>query len=206
MRILGLVPARAGSKGIQHKNIKDLDGKPLMYYAIQNVIDVLGECFVSTDSEYYAGLAEELGAGVLERPASLSQDDTRLIQVLSYHCEGFDGVLCQPPTAPLVKPQTLLKLLDGAHRGSSSVTVSQSREWGRILGSEIVYPRQNRPKKYVLDGCASFRGSEMLSECNLHTNALWKPNFVEIRPPENLNIDDEYDWGLAEHFMRLENG
>ena len=197
MKVLGLVPARAGSKGILHKNIRGLGGRPLMAYAIENVRSVLGKCFVSTDSEEYAEIAESYGAIVLERPDGLADDRTRLVEVAAYHGKGYDGVLMQPPTAPFVTENTLLRLLSGVHRGHSAVTVHPSREYGTIEG-HTVYPRQRREPKWVLNGCASFRGADVLQECDLKSNALWNPHYVEIHYPEALNIDDAWDWQLAE--------
>jgi CMP-N-acetylneuraminic acid synthetase len=169
-----------------------------MYYAIRNIRNVLGKCYVSTDSEEYARYAEDCGAIVLERPEGLGTDETRIIEVLSYHGKGYDGVLCQPPTAPFVSEETLLRLLSGIHRGSSAITVTKSRENGRIWGEKTVYPRQKRQEKFFLNGCASFRGAEVLLECDLTTNALFEPSLVEIPYPEALNIDDAWDWTVAE--------
>lgn len=195
---MGLVPARAGSKGIPDKNIKELRGRPLLSYAIQNVKEILGKCFVSTDSEIYAEIAEEWGAIVLERPAELAKDSARLIEVLAYHGLGYDGVLCQVPTAPFVSESTLLRLLAGIHKGSSACTVSKCREHPSLMvGEKHVYPRQIREPKFFLNGCASFRGADVLRECDLSTNALWNPNYVEVQWPEALNIDDAWDWQIA---------
>lgn len=165
-----------------------------MSYAIENVQDVLGKCYVSTDSEEYGRIAEEYGAIVLERPERLSGDYTRLIEVLQYHGEGYDGVLCQPPTAPFVTPGTLLRLI----RSPCAVTVSEAREHPCLMvGAEPVYPRQKRGKALYLNGCASFRGKDVLKECDFASNALWNPHLVEIKAPESINIDDEWDFRVA---------
>lgn len=194
-KLLGLVPARSGSKEIPGKNIKTLNGLPLMVYAIRNIQGVLGKCFVSTDSEEYAQIAEQYGAIILERPPELATDDARLIDVLAFHGKGYDGVLCQPPTAPFVKPETLLRLL----KFPCAMTVSKAREHPSLMvGKEPVYPRQRRAPALFLNGCASFRGKALLERCDLKTNALDGAHLVEIAPPESLNIDDWWDWSQAE--------
>jgi len=77
--IVALIPARSGSKGVPHKNIKLLNGKPLMAYSITAacLTDEIDRVIVSTDSEHYANLAREYGAEVpFLRPAEISGDSS----------------------------------------------------------------------------------------------------------------------------------
>ncbi len=166
-----------------------------MAYAIRNIQSVLGKCFLSTDSEEYARIGEDYGAIILERPKELATDEARLIEVLSYHGKGYDGVLCQPPTAPFVTHETLEALMVGP----DAVTVSRAREHPSLMvGEDPIYPRQKRRIWYFLNGCASFRRKESLKRCDFRANALENPRHILIEPPESLNIDDEWDWTLAE--------
>lgn len=76
MNNLAIIPARSGSKGLKNKNIKLLDGKPLLAYTIEAAIDsgVFDEVMVSTDSEEYAKIAIEYGAKV---PFLRSQENSK---------------------------------------------------------------------------------------------------------------------------------
>lgn len=111
MRNIAIIPARSGSKGLPDKNIKELLGKPLMYYTIQAAC--LSNCFetvmVSTDSEEYANIAKECGAevpflrsGDLAADTSGSWDVVREV-LARYHEMGkeFDYVALLQPTSPL---------------------------------------------------------------------------------------------------------
>lgn len=106
MDVVGLVPARAGSKGIPRKNLTSVAGKPLLQWTIEAGVEskALTRLVVSTDWDEAAALARELGADVLERPAELARDETPMLAVVQ-HALGELGrcdllVLLQP-TSPL---------------------------------------------------------------------------------------------------------
>ena len=83
-RVLAVIPARGGSKGIPKKNIRLLNGKPLIAYAIDNAIRcrLIDDVVVSTDSEEIAYIAESCGANVLMRGTGLSEDSVTLDPVV----------------------------------------------------------------------------------------------------------------------------
>lgn len=79
-KILGIIPARGGSKGIPDKNIRILDGNPLIYYSIHSasMSGIIDRLILSTDSSEIADVGRKLGTEVpFLRPANLAQDDTR---------------------------------------------------------------------------------------------------------------------------------
>lgn len=110
MRILGIIPARGGSKGIPRKNIRPMAGKPLIYYSIaaaqlSNSVDRL---VVSTDDAEIADVSRSFGVEVRMRPAALAADDTPTRDVLQHVVEelasqGYrpDAVMTLQPTSPL---------------------------------------------------------------------------------------------------------
>ena len=115
-RMLVVIPARSGSKGLRGKNIRRIDGKPLLVHAIELAMKSRrrGEDWtiaVSTDSRKYAGLATKSGALVPElRPRPLAKDSARLIDVVFYALGameqahgGFDCVSMLTPTTPLTR-------------------------------------------------------------------------------------------------------
>ena len=112
-RILAVIPARAGSKGIKDKNIIDLCGKPLIAYSIQSALGskYIDKVVVSTDGENIAKVAKEWGAEVpFIRPDYLSHDKAKSIDAV-LHCieevealgEKFDYMVLLQPTQPLRK-------------------------------------------------------------------------------------------------------
>ncbi len=114
MKILSIIPARGGSKGIPKKNIIDVNGKPLIAYTIEPAMEALrngaiDEVIVSTDSEEIAEVARSFGASVpFLRPENISGDKAKSIEfiqhALDYFKKGgrhFDAILLLQPTSPL---------------------------------------------------------------------------------------------------------
>ena len=109
MRILAIIPARGGSKGIPKKNIVPLAGKPLILYTIEaaQLAKSLDRIVVSTDSFEISELCQSVGCEVLSRPAALSVDYTTTLSVLQHALEVFskadyfpDAVMTLQPTSP----------------------------------------------------------------------------------------------------------
>lgn len=112
-RVLALVPARSGSKGLPGKNIRLLGGKPLLAWPIEAALasKYVDRVIVSTDSEHYAGLARAAGADVpFLRPADLASDDApsidfilHAVDTLAATSENYDYLLLLEPTSPLTE-------------------------------------------------------------------------------------------------------
>ena len=106
MEVVGLIPARAESKGIPRKNLVPLAGKPLLQWTIEAGAgsEVLTRVVVSTDWEEAATLARALGAEVLERPAELARDETPMLEVVRHALGALgrcDVLVLLQPTSPL---------------------------------------------------------------------------------------------------------
>ena len=102
MKTLAIIPAREGSKGLPHKNIKMIAGLPLIGWTIHQALQSnLDKVIVSTDGELIARIAKMFGAEVLMRPPELAQDDSpisdTIIHALSI-CKGYDAVVLLEPT------------------------------------------------------------------------------------------------------------
>src|SRR3989344_4807350 len=112
-KILAIIPARGGSKGVPGKNIKPLAGKPLIAYTIAEAkkSKYIDRLVVSTENKEIAKVAREFMAEVIERPAELARDETPTPPVLRQAVEfleakeGYlpDLVLLLPCTCPLRK-------------------------------------------------------------------------------------------------------
>ena len=115
--IVGLIPARAGSKRVPHKNIRPLAGHPVMAYTIAAALEseVFSDVIVSTDSEQYAEIARYYGAEVpFLRPSELAGDVSPDIEWLAYTLEKlaengrkYDCFSILRPTSPFRLPQTI---------------------------------------------------------------------------------------------------
>ncbi len=157
-RILGLIPARGGSKRLPRKNVKLLKGKPLIEWSIKQAkrSHLISRVVVSTDDEEIASIAKKCGAEVpFLRPEHLARDDSSSIDVIlhcldffSNHGETFDVVLLIEPTSPLRKKQDLdnglTLLLDNFDRADSVISVGEIHlehpKWVKRIDEGYVKP------------------------------------------------------------------
>lgn len=109
-KVLAFIGARSGSKGLKDKNIKRLNGKPLMAWTIEAALasEFVDSVVVSTDSEEYAEIATSYGAQVVLRPEELAGDDASLMAALQHGYQqiqerfgDFDTLINLQPTSPL---------------------------------------------------------------------------------------------------------
>ncbi len=112
MKILAVIPARAGSKGIPNKNIRIVGGHPLVYYSIKNALDseYITDIIVTTDSEPVRLIAEQMGVDVKIRSEQLCGDSITLDSVI-YDAipkdKSWDYIITMQPTSPTLKVSTL---------------------------------------------------------------------------------------------------
>ena len=220
MKILPLVPARGGSKGVKNKNIKGLSGKPLLSWTIQSVqASSLGDVYVSTDNSEIAAEARKMGAQVIDRPPHLASDEARSLDVILHalentNRENFDAVMLLQPTSPfraardiddavqsyinaVPKADSLVSVTDigGAHPARMRKIVNgllQTPEYAR--GLEGV-PRQELDKLYILNGAIYLTSVETLRSRSL-TGSRSIPHIMPAA--RSINIDTEFDFYLAE--------
>lgn len=141
MKILGIIPARGGSKGIPHKNIVTVGGKPLIQYSIDLGLKAIAEglidrCVVSTDDEGIAQIARDLGGDVpFLRPAEIANDTAKSIDFMIHaldflHKSGqsFDAVLLLQPTSPLRSLEDVRNIVQRFESGRSESLISVYRE------------------------------------------------------------------------------
>ena len=121
MEILAIIPARGGSKGIPHKNIKELCGHPLIYYSIKAGQDskYVTRTVLSTEDELIKQKAIECGCEVIDRPMELAQDTTMTVPVMMHVLDELeknenyipDAVVLLQPTSPLRNAEKLDKFI-----------------------------------------------------------------------------------------------
>jgi len=105
MKILGVIPARGGSKGIKKKNIRLLSNKPLIAYTIESALNSkLDRVIVSTDCEEIADISRSYGAEIMMRPSALANDHTPTLPVLQDVYKNlnvyYDALMTLQPTSP----------------------------------------------------------------------------------------------------------
>lgn len=154
MKFLVVIPARGGSKGIPHKNIYPLNGKPLIIYSLEMIKKVKfdGDIVVSTDSEQIKRIVLSIeGVAVVERPSEISGDtastESALLHALDKmerkkHCK-YDAVVTLQATSPLRTAQTTAMCFEQYERDRNKydalITLTESRADYWIKESENVF-------------------------------------------------------------------
>ena len=144
-RVLGLIPARGGSKGLPRKNVLPLAGKPLLAWTIEaaRAAATLDRVVISTDDDEIAHVAESFGCDVpFRRPAHLAADDTPGIAPVLHaldELDGFDLVVLLQPTSPLrtaedINAAVRLCVSRGAPSCVSVVPVEKPPQWMYAMG------------------------------------------------------------------------
>ncbi|WP_311650224.1 cytidylyltransferase domain-containing protein [Selenomonas artemidis] len=218
MRILAVIPARGGSKGIPKKNIRLMNGCPLISYAIRNAraSQYITDVFVSTDSREIAYVARQYGAGIIYRGEELSSDMVTLDPVI-YHamqqaekvnaCK-FDAVITMQPTSPLLQVKTLDHAIDYFLSGNFDTVISAVNRphlsWGQEAGIFVpLYKerknRQELPAQYFETGAFVIARR---SAVKAHTRIGTRISVYETGEQEGIDIDSREDWLLAERLMK----
>ena len=135
MKIVSVILARGGSKGIPQKNIIDLKGKPLIQYSINaSQKSSVDETWVSTDCKKIKKVSLSLGAYVLDRPASISRDNSSSDSALLHFADNieFDILVFIQPTSPLIKGNDInqgINLLQDPTKSYDSIFSCSREHW-----------------------------------------------------------------------------
>ncbi len=222
---LAIIPARSGSKGVIDKNIKLLDGKPLMQYSIDAAIktNVFDEIFVSTDSERYAKIAKKCGASVpFLRPAVIASDESNaneyIIHAISeYEKMGktFDYFVLLQPTSPLRTSYDIIGCINLLLNENldSVVSVCEAEHSPFVYN---VLPENNSLYKFVLEENNKNRqevgnyyrvnGAVYTMRCNkfIEIKNFYNENSKAyiMKQEQSVDIDTELDFRFTEFLMR----
>jgi CMP-N,N'-diacetyllegionaminic acid synthase len=219
VKVLAIIPARGGSKGLPGKNIKVLDNKPLIAWTIDAAIEskVCHKVIVSTDCEEIAKVATEYGAQVpFLRPEGLGDDNATTVDVMLHAMDNidfnFDILMLLQPTSPLRSASDIknaLKLFK-ASDVSSVVSVSKCdkspfwsfwrNEFGKltpVIEKDNQYERrQNLQDAYVLNGAIYIVNSEKFKK---RRQFLFSDTVsYEMSKSTSVDIDDIFDFKFAE--------
>ena len=215
-KIIAIIPARSGSKGLKDKNIKILNGKPLIAYTIDAAIEsaVFDRIIVSTDSEVYAEISREYGAEVPFLRSVENSDDKAdswvvVREVLSNLNEKFDIVVLLQPTSPLRTKNDIKCALDLFFaKDADSVfsvcetdhpmfwcnTINDNLSAKGFIKKEFLKPRQQLPKTYTINGAIYIVKIDLLDKMNLYSD---KGYIYIMDKVKSIDIDSEIDFELA---------
>ena len=219
METLGIIPARGGSKGIPRKNIKLLNGKPMIQYTIEAAQkSKLDRFVVSTEDPEIKEISESLGAEVIDRPPELARDEVQtalvVLDVLNKILD-YDRVVLLQPTSPLRNEVHINEALDVYEMGSydSLISVGTFSHFLWVLGIQCPYPlnydpfgkrprRQDKLQDFVENGAIYvFKSSHFLDrQCVIYG----KLGFYVMPEESCLEIDTPFDFWMCEQIMKHE--
>lgn len=200
MKILAVIPARAGSKGIPNKNIRILGGHPLIFYSIKNAMDsnYITDIVVTTDSMEVAIVATQLGVGYKWRDAALCGDDVTLDAVV-YDAipqdNHWDYVVTMQPTSPTLGVKTLDRAIEETISQGLDTMISVINRphlsWG--LQDDIIKPNyMKRANRQCLPPHYMETGAFVISKANAvtpYSRIGTKVSVFEVPPDESYDVD-----------------
>ncbi len=210
--VLGLIPARGGSKGIPRKNVMPIAGKPLIAWTIEAALSArsIDRVVVTTDDAEIAELSRRHGADVpFLRPASLACDETPGIDPVLHALDmlpAYDMVVLLQPTSPLRSADDIdaAVAMAGASATVVSVTEATHTDWifpmdaaGRLdIPHQPTARRQEMAKRYMLNGAIYVARYDVL---RARRSFLEAGTLGYAMPAErSVDIDGPLDWRLAE--------
>lgn len=225
-KILALIPARGGSKGIPDKNIIDLNGQPLIAYTIieakkSKYIDKL---ILSTDSKKIANIALNFGCDVpFMRPIELAQDNSKTIEVIIHAIgylksigDNYDILLLLQPTTPLRNVYDIDNAIElftkQKYKSLASISPvndhpilirtidNNNNVMKKLLNQSSTIRRQDMPDYYRVNGAIY---ANLISEISKETS-FNDNNIGFIMPKErSVDIDDYVDLKLAKEYLKI---
>ena len=227
-KILALIPARGGSKGIPKKNIKPLLGKPLIIWTIEQAqkSKYISRVFVSTEDKEIATIAEQGGVEVpFLRPEDLAQDKSQITDAIIHTLDTFekmgeyyDIIIVLEPTSPLRKKDDIDNAIETfLHNSSDSdslvsvgeihlenpyimKTIKNNHVIPFINNKQKFYQRQQLPTIYFPYGVIYLSTVQAIRKCGTFYQETTIP--YKIERWQNYEIDDIYDFYCVETILR----
>lgn len=223
MKLLAIITARGGSKGVPGKNSKLLGGKPLISYSIDQAMasNSFAKIIVSTDDETIAQIGLDYGAEVpFLRPLELSNDTAASIDVVQHAIEFlesqnkfFDAVCLLQPTSPFREKglihnavtkfkntdlDSLVSVLPVPHEYNPHWVFESDENDNLNIATgekEIITRRQELPQAFFRDGAIYLTKTEYIKKGTFYGDKL---GYIESNPNLYVNIDTMEDWKKAE--------
>ncbi len=230
-KIIAIIGARGGSKGVPGKNIRTMIDRPLIAYAIEAANankDMLYRTIVSTDDEKIAKIAKELHADVpFIRPAELATDTSPSIDFIKHAVDYvekkdnviFDWILLIQPTNPFVLSKDIETIINMSAQADKNITAFVSvapvndhplktftRDEQGTLKPYVTDSKHKALRRQDLTNCYKRNGSLYLlrRDIVMQDNELYGNHVSSYLMPaeRSIDIDTEFDWDIAEFMLR----
>lgn len=228
MKILGIIPARGGSKGVPGKNSKLLAGKPLISYSIEAAQEsnLITDLVISSEDNSILDIAKNKGVKyIIKRPAELATDESptilTVIHTLNYFKDKnieFDAICLLQPTSPFRTGNFIDKAVEQFKQSKSDALVSvievphnynphwvfeedENKNLKISTGEkQIISRRQELPKAFIRDGSIYITKTTVLFNMeSLFGNSL---SYIKSDIKSYINIDTLDDWNEAEEILK----
>jgi len=224
MKLLGIIPARGGSKSIPLKNIKLLNGKPLIEYTIETALGtkLFDRIVVSTDHEEIMSVcAKYSDIDIIKRPSNLATDDARTEGALIHVCDVLkkrdsfvpEIVMTLEPTSPLRSKKTIERCLQIFEKSDadSVIGVVETRAcYGKIVNDKFQFLFPNQPRRRQ-DRDPLYKESSTIYATKLSVLKERKSVFGDFLVPlvislyEAMDVNDEFDFQLIKLLLEIKN-
>ncbi len=212
LTVLGVVPARGGSKGVPRKNIRELAGEPLIGYTLRTaeLADAIDLLVVTTDDEEIGKVAEGYGVSVIRRPSELATDEAttesallHALEVLEEQGESFDILLVLEPTSPLRSVQTIETAISACAESFESVlAVRETYENVGLVEDGVfrpIYPdaprrRQLRSPFFIESSTIYAVKTDYLRRTGTLVSTNWGAVVVTAREANDINTEADFQY------------
>ena len=213
MKVIGIIPARGGSKSIPLKNIKRLGEKPLINYTIETALSAKGidDLVLSTDNEKIINIAKKFKKiTIIKRPKNISKNNSKTEDALIHACEymknfygkKYDIVLTLEPTSPFRSKSTIEKSIRiiKNYNIDSVVSVAECNYvFGKIDNNNFKHLIENQPRRRQ-ERQKLYRESSTIWATKYHVllrnkSVIGKTNYpIVVNKIEAIDINDEFDF------------
>lgn len=230
MKILGIIPARGGSKSIPRKNIALLNGKPLLAYTCEAALNskFFDRVILSTDDKEITAVGKKWGIEApFLRPPELARDESGMREVILHALDFLeksdkyvpDIIVLLQPTSPLRTAAHIDAAVELFQKSGADCVVSVTEVPHQFTPTSLMklenerlqsyreggpLRRQDKPKMYSRNGPAVLvlRRSSFLKDQNFYAGDV-RP--LIMPPEESIDIDTPFDFALAEYFLRRQH-
>ena len=222
MNILVVIPARGGSKGIPRKNLRLLNGKPLLYYSINTALNSKFDLdvYVSSEDEEILNTSLQFGAKVHKRDISIADDKSTLDPVI-YACykyasqienKDYDYIITMQPTSPLLKTNSLDSAIAKSIENKEIETIIAAKDdthlsW-RKESDKFLPNYEKRLNRQYLTPTFTETGAFFITRKDIitPTNRIGKNvELYILSNGEEIDIDTYEDWNLCEYHLKRKN-
>ena len=219
MKYLAIILARGGSKSIPNKNIRELNGLPLIAHSIILALDckIFDDVVVSSDSEEILSISRTFGASIINRPIEYAEDNStsesaiiHAINELRVNGKEYDAIVLLEPTSPLRTKNSVINALQSYSNSNSTTLISvvedystfwrKKEKFGTPLFPNLSRRRQDREPLYREVGVIYI--ATVLHLMNSKSFMSEQMHLHICDPLEAIDINSEYDFKIAEALIK----